>query len=75
MSPLQIEIMLHYHCKVGAWGKGNCQFVSDLADMGMLEDRGVERDYEITEKGTAFVNKICSTPIPVETTAYIFPEE
>ena len=75
MSPLQIRIMLHYYTTSGDTLEAWPESVVELVDIGMLNydsDFHVEAHYTITDKGRAYVSKLCSIPIPVETTTYTF---
>lgn len=78
MSPLQIRIMLHYYTNPEAWDGSSAvtwDCVDELAGNGMLKINTTKPIVEITDKGSAYVNKLCSIPIPVETTTYTFPVE
>lgn len=84
MSPLQIEIMLHYHCQSGdhelfrsnksAWSR----FGEDLVRADLLRKadphEGREEKFTITPKGRAYIEKLCSIPPPKEKIIYVFEE-
>ena len=78
MSPLQIRIMLHYSYSAVDWEEGSSAAKSALRNFvcdGMLYcNTDSTTKHFITEKGKAYVNKLCSIPIPVETITYSFVE-
>ena len=74
MSPLEIEIMLHYNSRVVDYGEkddnrhapGVVQSLENFCGMGMLEktnDLSVE--YRITDKGLAYVKALTEMQTPV----------
>jgi hypothetical protein len=79
MSPLQIRIMLHYSYSAVGWEEESDAAVIAIGDFihnGMLGYGEIfTPKHFITEKGKAYVDKLCSIPIPVETTTYSFPVE
>jgi len=79
MSPLQIRIMLHYSYSAVKWDEDSSAAkgaIDGFVINGMLNSKaGLPPAYSITDKGKAYVKKLCSIPIPVETTTYTFPVE
>jgi len=72
MSPLAINIMLHYYCSPLDYAtngsKGEDGTVTDLFCHGMLqEDRqeGTDSKFRISEKGRAYVDALLSVQEPV----------
>lgn len=73
-TPYQIEIMLHYHCSVGAFVRWRApifdETLGDLVSMGLLApyDDGIRPSdpycYTTTERGRALIEMWCATPIP-----------
>lgn len=77
MSPLQIKIMVHDYTNPEAWdGQSSVTWdcVEELAGNGMLKINTRKLKVEITEKGQAYVEKLCSIPIPTEQITYSFEE-
>lgn len=69
MSPLGIEIMLHYFCRCCDWDRpspASDELLIRLVDTGMLEHRNAshEQRYEITPRGSAYVEFLKKVPIP-----------
>jgi hypothetical protein len=75
MTPLHIEIMLHYYAMGDDFMGGDFsapavrEFVDWLNAKGMIEpssrDRPVLVAYVITDKGRAYVDYLCAVPLPV----------
>jgi len=74
MSPLGIEILLHYHCRVDDFRSGDfsAPAVRDLIDAftseGMLIPNatpGYHRTYQLSERGETYVNALCRVPYPI----------
>lgn len=72
MSPLMINIMLHYFCStvdyVGNRSDGERENVADLVKMGMLRDVSNQSGcalLEITEKWKAYVDALLAVKEPV----------
>lgn len=74
MSPLQIEILLHYHWATDDFRGGDfsAPAVREAIDWfrgeaGMLENdlnSLWSRTYRLTARGDAFIDHICSLPLP-----------
>lgn len=71
MTPLEVEILLHYHSRVSDYRDGNfsAPAVRDAIDAfgksGYLTP-GTVRKYDPTEKLHAHVAAICSVPEPIQ---------
>lgn len=70
MSPLEIEILLHYHVSPGDWREGDfsapkCnQVFQRFLDNGLLM-KSDKRAYQITKKGEFYVTEgLCKVPLP-----------
>ena len=78
MTPLHLEIILHYHSRVNDWRDGDFSapvaitYLMDLVDMGLLF---VNPDYEVlenvvrflpTERLHVFVKHLCKLPLPID---------
>lgn len=69
MTPLHIELALHYHCKaiqherLHAFGTVR-DYAEDLVTAGMLEREG--DGYRKTDGLAVFVMALCATPFPVK---------
>jgi hypothetical protein len=83
MSPLGIEIMLHYHVSVGQYGSdkdgGHCPsnapavrdmllFLAKEEMLGYIKDG---QGYEITGRGRAYVDFLQDVPFPI--TKWVMP--
>lgn len=71
MSPLKIEILLHYYAKADEYdGDMNApavrEAISEFVRDGMLEpaDRQYGRSYRATAKANHFIAHICDLPLP-----------
>lgn len=77
-TPLHIELMLHYcasnvrHPRAHAPAVADC--TKELQKHGLIELTPDESpvDYAATEKGKAFLELICQTPLPVR--AWMHPD-
>jgi len=72
MSPLGIEIMLHYYCSIGPYGReyGNGQCSSDAPAVGEIHQELVSHGllnpgHTITERGVAYIGFLEDVPWPV----------
>jgi hypothetical protein len=73
-TPYQINIVLHYHCRVGPFDGWRAPIFPETADAlvanGLLEpvDDGIKpRElfcFKTTPRGKALVDMWCATPIP-----------
>lgn len=76
MTPLHLEIALHYHCKADQFemvltNKVRREYAEDLVSAGMLKPvyNGVGpvlAGFERTEGLAVFVEALCATPLPVQ---------
>jgi hypothetical protein len=78
MTPLGIEILLHYYTTPGQYRDGDfsapavSEALRHFADTGLL--RGNHRDgYTSTEATEVYVGAICSVPAPVQ--KWVIPSE
>lgn len=75
MSPFEITILLHYYTTPGVDVKTSADpmfcigTMQKLVHRGLLmHSRGVEREFELTEKGQFYVREgLCQVPLPVST--------
>ena len=87
VSPMKIDMMLHFYGVVGPYVPENArtssaytQFVKELLHDGLIV-RPTHRQreeysgwaYRATEKGEAWVHAICTVPVPVAKTRWIIP--
>lgn len=74
MSPLQIEILLHYHCKEGEYTNIGKSPAHDLAVANFVRDGYLKKGdnvgdpflYKSTDKLHAYCNALCSVPEPTQ---------
>lgn len=70
MSPLAIEIMLHYFYSDSAFPKEDTRAaisaVGDMRNAGMLEFSTPKQHDIITDRGRAYVQFLCSVPMPIK---------
>ncbi len=76
MSPLQIEIMLHYHTRLGDYRDGDFDApavrdaMEDFVTVGLLRrtDNPIPATpiYEATEATHVYVKALCAVPLPVK---------
>lgn len=88
MTPLEIEIVLHYYCSHTDYGRdkggGNCpsdapavvEALGDLVRSGLIELSGSllapEPRYLIADRGSAYVEFLKEMPLPVS--KWVMPE-
>lgn len=84
MTPLQIEILLHYYTRTDDYREGDfsapavCEAINDFRDRpdGPLisQEQVICRHacYALTERGKVFVEAILSLPLPVQ--EWVMPE-
>lgn len=82
MSPLEIEIALHYHCSAKDYRNGDLSApaIKDALDMFCAQEllrkcqpsANWPRSYEPTAKLHAYVRMLESVPFPVQ--AFVHPE-
>lgn len=79
MSPFQIKIMLHYHTTPRPYDgtEGATAVASTTQELVRAEMLCPAPDinYQLTKKGTVYVEKLMSTPYPIATTVWTFPED
>jgi hypothetical protein len=78
MSPLAIEILLHYHCTPGDYRNGDfsAPAVRELIDWMHDEDLIAHKPdggYTSTSRLTAVVKKLCSVDLPEM--QWVYPED
>jgi len=86
MTPLQIEIMLHYYAMGDDYRE--CDFsapaVREAIDNFILvtemlrastPEEGYDPAYRITDKGRAYVDYLCSVPLPAVKYVIEYPHE
>jgi hypothetical protein len=69
-TPLHIELMIHYRCSACRFPRSDAPAVIDYTEQ--LKSHGLIRettddetgDYRATEKGEAFLELVCRTPLP-----------
>jgi hypothetical protein len=78
MSPLEIEILLHYYCLPTDYRDGDFsapavknaieRFRDELNLLEPTQSMDVYHDphYRITERGRVFVEALCNMPLPVK---------
>ncbi len=74
MTPLHLEILLHYYCKADQWAfltDTHSDYADNLQDGGLLKGLHVHT-YEITDKGRFYIHHLLHTPFPE--TQFIIPE-
>lgn len=78
MSPLQIQIMLHYYARPVDYSDCPKSFVIELCEVGMLTqfpsgpEMAAVPEFGISDKGKAYVDYLCAVPLPVEERTYSF---
>ena len=82
MSPVRINIMLHYYCSPDDYeGKENAQFIEqtlqNFYSTGLLyhSEKGESKAvYTITQKGRVYVEALINIPVPILIRKWGFPE-
>lgn len=68
MTPLHIELAIHYHCRTDQHERLNVptvrQYAQDLVHAGMLTPEG--DGFYRTDGLAVFVNALCATPFPIK---------
>lgn len=78
MTPLKLEIALHYHCHSNDYRDGNFdapavrEALAEFDAEGLLKP-GTPTRYKPTARLHAFVELLCLTPLPVQ--AWIDPKQ
>ena len=74
MTPLQIEILLHYHSRTIDYRRGDfsapavSEAIHDFRADGFLVDDAdptMERTYTLGERGKVYVQALCELPAPI----------
>lgn len=67
MTPNEIDVLVHYHCKGDPHPRINAIAVKGAVEMfikiGILEPNGVNH-YDLTERGAKLLKMLCETPFP-----------
>lgn len=72
MTPLQIEILMHYHCRTDDYRNGDFsasavrEAIDEFRNMGFLRDSGERRIYEPSDGVRLYVETLCTIPLPVQ---------
>lgn len=75
MTPLQIDILLHYHCSGCDYREGDysAPAVREAIDWMRAESQLIENDnesarrcYKLSERGQVYVNALMAVPLPVQ---------
>jgi hypothetical protein len=77
MTPLQIQMMLHYYALVGPYAGDDYRHANspavlsqrtELMVLGLLDTDGSRPSgYCVTDRGRAYVLALCDMPLPVKT--------
>lgn len=83
MTPLQIQMMLHYHCSPEPYSVHNRTHAQSevvhrqrqqLLDDGMLSVEGhTDSGYTVTDKGRFYIEYLLSVPVPSTKFVIEFP--
>lgn len=70
MTPLQIEMILHFHCHVDPWDRADAPACVE-AFQGFIRDGLIEPTFTmdrptLTNRGRAFIHFLTTLPLPVE---------
>ena len=81
-TPLHISLLIHIYTRPTEVPHRSApavkQFLAELGSLGLIEKNGASLNWEpsdrcyeisgleITDKGRAFMDKICNTPLPVQ---------
>lgn len=68
MTPLQIEMILHFHCINEPWPRLDAPACRDAID-GFIKDGVVNACFDrsvitLTDRGRAYVHFLCAVPLP-----------
>lgn len=68
MTPLQIQMLLHYHCSptpFQPWGAAQSEALDMFREQGLI--RKMEGEVPtLTGRGRAYVEFLCAMPLPLE---------
>lgn len=82
MTPLHIQIMLHYYCQVKPYAEKEPEhryseatqnYTQQLIHYGMLTYSQCKDVFVVTEKGKAYVDALKAIKVPVEKIIYVQP--
>lgn len=82
MTPLHIQIMLHYYCTVTPYAENDTQhrysaatiaYTQQLVNADMLTSSTCKDVYVVTEKGRAYIEALKAVQMPVEKTIWVQP--
>lgn len=79
MSPLEIEILMHYASKAGDYRDGDHsseavrRCIGVFLDRGLLERREGNPCYRATEGTHMYVDALCEVPLPVQKLTWVMP--
>lgn len=72
-TPLHLMLLLHYHVTPDPWPQRGApavlEFTGDLIGLGLVEHviKGKHgHQYGTTDRGAAYVDALCSVPLPVQ---------
>jgi hypothetical protein len=71
VTPLQIEILMHYACRACDYRDGDFsapsvrEAIDSFRDQGLLRDSGMQRMYEPAEGVQIYIKALCAIPAPV----------
>ena len=69
MTSLEIEILLHYFCRIGDYSISQelSRTIDRLLELELLyEDILGDRNYMLSDRGEAYVQALLSLPLPVK---------
>jgi len=68
LTPIDIEILLHIHCRPepydNRFSPASSAVIERFAQDGLIKPTGSDDVWTTTERGTAYVVALCSTPPP-----------
>jgi len=82
MTPLHIQIMLHYYCNVTPYAEKEpahrnssavMSYTDYLVDDNMLRPSQCEGVYVVTEKGRAYIDALKAVAEPIAKTIWVQP--
>lgn len=83
MTPLQLQMLLHYHCIARPYGWNDPDHANSdavnrqrriLVGGDMLVEMSGEIGYRLTERGKFFIEHICSLPSPEPVRGWKMPD-
>lgn len=70
ITPLHIELMIHYRCKTTRFPRADApaviEYTNVLKDLGLIREttKDEEGDYRATDRGLAYLEALCRVPFP-----------